>query len=437
MLVHLKDKTAGVAGDVLILPVDPMASAAEIESVLYGRSDDSAISSVDGPWVAVVDTGEGRRLYVGATHSAVFSPSARAAAASHNLIPNLNRDLELSREVDPLARNGYYAYGLTAFRGLHRLLPNHVLDLDRFESNRFWPAEAWPLLDDGPEAAAAAVDHGRRLVAGLIGAGHRLELSLSAGRDSRAILAILRPLIESGQAEVQIATSYGKDLESRTDRQAAVRLARIAGCPITLTRRIPHRADSSHARKMFVRIGEAYAGPILSARKLLETEQVAGAGEGVDWVLPGMAGETGRSYFWKWRAEDESVTVERLVREIGCGDGPAVREAAARWLSEIPESVQDRPPDVWDLAYVEHRLGGWHAPSCYLFPGRMRTFNLLASSGIIHRMLRLPIDYRRRRQVQDDMVAYGWPALMAVPFNQPTGLLDLQRRIQNRLGKRR
>jgi hypothetical protein len=106
---------------------------------------------------------------------------------------------------------------------------------------------------------------------------------------------------------------------------------------------------------------------------------------------------------------------------------PAVVEVAEAWLEGLPPGFRARAADVLDLAYVEQRLGCWQAPSTYLFPGRRYVSNPMAEAFAIETMLRLPESYRASGMLQRDMVAYGWPELLAVPFNEPTGWLRLRR----------
>jgi hypothetical protein len=49
----------------------------------------------------------------------------------------------------------------------------------------------------------------------------------------------------------------------------------------------------------------------------------------------------------------------------------------------------------------------------------------MATAFNIETMLRLPEGYRAARTLQRDMIAYGWPELLTVPFNRPSGLLRL------------
>ena len=416
----------------LTLSIHEPFTAAEIERALYGRDSRGRSSGdgLEGMWVALVfggtDEAPFRRVYLSPTHSIVYSMEQGAVATTHNLVPNFRRDEVLSRAFDPLATKSYFTFGLTAFTGVRRLLPNQYLDLDTFRPVRHWPLEAWEPFARGAEGAAAIVDHARRLLDGLSGSYDSFRVPLSAGRDSRAVLACLRPLVEDRAVDVLLSTVVGPDVGSRTDLQTARRLARIAGLRHEVRQRQAHDSKASDVLRSFARIGESKSGPSLSAPGIKERRP-----RDLRFCLAGMAGETGRSFYWGRSYSSGSgvsantVTPESLARHTRSPATDAVMEAADAWLSGLPEHVRASTPDTLDLAYVEQRLGCWEASTRYLFPGRPRVTSPMATAFNIEAMLRLPVDYRAARTLQRDMVAYGWPELLAVPFNAPSGLLRL------------
>ena len=444
-LAHLR-----AGGDVLptqriSLDIPHGASAAAVERALYGRDERGCSDGhgVEGMWVAIVFAGPAddriARVYPGAIHSVVYSPEHRAVATSHNLVPGLRRDEDLSREFDPLRTNSYYSFGLTAFRGLRRLLPNHYLNLETFDAVRHWPPAALAPLPTGSAGAAAVVDHSRRVVEVLAREHDLFRVFLSAGRDSRAVLTILRPLAAQ-DGRVKAATTTSMDLPALTDLQAARRLARIAGVPLEIAWRRRHTADAPAVMRAFVRVGEACSGPSLSAPALARTERQPG------FTLAGMAGETARGFFYRNRPSPPAgeLTPEVLVQRVRAPVTPAVLAAAETWLAGLPRGVRASAASVLDLAYVEQRLGCWESPARYLYPGRPRVASPMSAAFNIETMLRLPEAYRAAGLLQEDMVRYGWPELLQVPFNAPMGVLTLAgrvavaaRRARSRLGRLR
>lgn len=437
-LAYLSASGDAMVRDTLTLPIPADAPPSQVERALYGRDDcgQSGGDGLEGTWVAVVFGGAAAqrfgRVYLGAIHSVVYSPQHRSVATTHNLIPGLRRDLALSGAFDPLATNSYFTFGLTAFHGVERLLPNHYLDLETFAPVRHWPLAPPQPLPTGEHGAAAIVHHARRLLEVLRTENENFHVFLSAGRDSRAILSLLRPLVAADRVKVHLATTAAAEMKYLTDFQGARRLARIANLPHEVTWRRQHRTDARDVMRRFVRIGESKSGPILSSPALSNPRP-----KEPGFRLAGMAGETARAFYWgKRRFTREEITPRFLIEQMGSPMTDAVVRAAEAWLAALPPGLPGSAADVLDLAYVEQRMGCWESSTRYLFPGRPRSTSPMAAAFNVEMMLRLPEDYRAAKLLQRDMVALGWPELLAVPFNTPTGALRLLRdagRLQGRL----
>lgn len=411
----------------ITLPVDAEFTAAQIDRALYGRDAQGSTdgSGFVGSWTAVLISGSGHalRLYLGPTHSVVYSPEEQIVATTHNLIPGLKRDIELSEAFDPIARNSYYTFGLTAFVGLHRLLPNHRLDLSTFQARRHWPlAEAGSIIE-GPVAAARIVEHARRVLDALADTHASFKVPLSAGRDSRAILACLRPFATDDRIAFETFTASRPNLASQTDVQAAKRLSRIAGISHQVVEFMPRASQRTDIERAFVRLGESKCGPNLAAPAREKSRPPAG-----QLNLPGMAGETARAFYWRSdRPTAADLEPSTLVRRTSSPVSDRVVAAAISWLEGLPAAIRNAPCDALDLAYIEQRMGCWESSSRYLFPGRNRAnLSLMATTLCLETMLRLPREYRAAGLLQRDMVAYGWPELLAPPFNRPVGALRLR-----------
>ncbi|SDB61728.1 hypothetical protein SAMN05660653_03227 [Desulfonatronum thiosulfatophilum] len=436
--LYLREGQAVFPEEMINLPVRGQPSSQDVERILFGRTATGTSMSeegFEGMWIGVIFGRDGkkpfRRVYPGPTHSVLFSPSAEVVATSHNLIPDAARDIEISRAFDLPARQRFYSFGLTAFKGVQRLLPNHYLDLDSFNAVRHWPTHPFEQFEHGATGAERIVEHSRRLLWGLSKRYSSYKIFLSAGRDSRAIAAIARPLLHEDRFDFRLNTTYGSDLGSRVDLQASIQLARIMRLPHDVTKRVIRKVPRLAILKGFVRIGEAVSGPSLAS--------AATSGQGAAFSglnLAGMAGEAGRAFYWAGRDSDKPVGVEEVNKCVGAPVVESTVLAAERWLAELPAWLRDSPPDVFDLLYVEQRLGCWEAPVRYLYTGTPHTASLMASGFNIETMLRLPYAYRKSGRLQHDMIAHSWPELLSVPFNEPRGFLRfvaLQERARNQL----
>jgi len=430
----------------LTLPVNKNSDAAEFERAFYGRNSNghSDGTGIMGLWVAIIIGGSEEasfsRVYLGASHSVVYHPQKRIVTTSHNLIPGIKRNEDLSKAFDCLNRKSYFTFGLTAFVGLKRLLPNHYLNLDTFAPTRHWPTGPLRPEIDGKTGAAAIVDHGRRFFKALSSEYNSFRVFASAGRDSRAVLSMVRPYVADG-ADILLSTSVGSDLGSQMDLQVARRLARITGLPHEVKWNAnKNESDEDYMRRGFVRIGEAASSPGLFSSP--NVHKRSPFDPNTRFNLAGMGGETGRAFFWEKGIPRETITPEFLMEKVKAPlDNAAALAAAKKWLNEIPKEFREENADVLDLAYIEQRMGCWQAPMSYLFGGIRNPGGLsrpstspMAQVFCYETMLRLPVEYRASGVLQRDMVAYGWPELLSgIPFNEPTRLLRLRRFIKRSL----
>lgn len=420
-LVHLSVTGSQALPERLDLPIEEDDLPGSVEAALYGRDDRgrSTDNGVEGAWTAILLGPRGRgsmqRIYLGSLSSAVYAADKRVVAATANLIPHLERDLEISRAFDTLATRIPVTLGLTPFRGVRRLIQNHCLDLQRFEVLRHWPADDLGSEQDHEAEVGRFIAGSSRLASALSPAFRRFDMLLSAGRDSRAVLSLLREVIASGEVETRTTTSRGADIVSRTDAKIAAQLSEIAGLPHEITSRAVERPSTHEGLINFIRIGEAVASRGVAGASRLPPP-TAGT-----LTLPGMGGEIARTYFWP-SGPPSSITPGMLVRRLQAPPIPATLDAATLWLDGLPAGLRDRPGTVLDLAYVEQRLGAAETPLRYLRPGAHRnTLNLLGTTLAVDIMLRLPEHYRRSGRFQEDVVRQAWPELMALPFNKMTG----------------
>ena len=422
------------------LDINSDRAGPELDRALYGRGSDgrAVAAGLEGPWTAILLGGR-PRVHVAAAHSVLYAPDRRCVATSPSLVPDLVRNRDLSYAVDPRVTKAFYGFGLTPYHGVKRLLPNHFLDLETFASVRHWPLSG--LAPYVPEAEAAD-----RLVAGvtplLRDIGSRFDavrISLSAGRDSRAVLALCRTLVAEAGDRVTAFTTRRGDVWSHVDVATAAKLAERAGIRHQIVEGKSQIATDEEVARAFVRFGEAKWGPVLKSAAASKPPQ----GGSRKIHLPGMGGEIARGYYWDGRMpRPQDVEPPALLRRVGMPAVPETIAAAAAWLEGLPGPLRGQPADVLDLLYLEQRLGCWDAPARYLFRGGGATLNLMSTSAGLDAMLRLEPDVRLRGSFQQTLVERAWPALAGLPYNRPSGRQRLGaaaaqgREIAARIGRR-
>lgn len=407
-----------IAGDELGPPVLRLPQGALADSAML----ESALAELGGRFVAIVLAGPIARLYLDACGSlaAVYSTHAPVVASTPSLIDGREHawDQELARFLQMPASGRWYPFGLTPKRNVERLLPNHYLDLASWSARRHWAGPAKGAGEPPVQALVEAIVARTRRNIAATARTYPLHMSLTAGRDSRMLLACARDQIER---IVFFTFTRGRDT---ADAQIARTLAREHG--------LAHRqlriesASPAELAAWLERTGRCVSGEIWKIHPTLRRLDHERA------LLPGMAGEVARAYLWRPEdtAERRLEPAELLARCHLPANQPMLLRAEA-WLAELAGLSAYT---ILDLLYLEQRLGCWGGPqqyggdgysACQLFP--------LAHREIFAAMLALPPEYRRGNQLALDICRLAWPELLRLPFNQFSGWQRYPRRVAKAL----
>ncbi len=345
---------------------------------------------------------------------AVFCPSEQTVASSVTLIPYSEQtrlDESLTTAIGVVEKGGWFPLGLTCRRGVERLIPNHYLELSRWQVHRYWPGTAD--LDPGVDLDSAIQRIGDRVTRNILAVAQEwpIHLSLTAGRDTRMILACAREVLD----RIELVTINLPDERGQLDCLVASHLARRLN--------LPHRVldwveiTERDRIEWLYRTGFAVAGRAMrSVRTLSQLDPRR-------CILPGFGGEIGRTGGRNlFKDGPRKVTVDflvdYLVRHTGAGDIPEVVSRARRWVEEISYL---HPSASVALYWLEQRLGCWAAPQQHGFVGSAFQLYPFSDRQVLQMFLSLPFRYRTRETVPRKLIAARWPELLQVPFNKPYG----------------
>ena len=311
-------------------------------------------------------------------------------------------------------RMSWFPPPLSRFEGLRRLLPSQSLDL---ATGELIPRALMPEIALGadPEAAmervAAQLSTAlARLSARAEAEGEPVWLGLTAGKDSRAVLA----LAARAGAQVRPHTRLTPRM-SVADRVLPPALARAAGYAHEVHRDRPLEGSreallEAHAAGA-VSVGDAW--PFLS-----------GARDALTGVLIGghvFEVATGVALYRRLPAEEPAPadgvrTVLDLLWEPPGSDATAGVAAWFDWARRTPVAHLD-----WrDRLYLEQRHGGWFADKEQVFDmqdvARVPLLNCAATTAL---MLGLDRAFRASGGPQRALVALAAPALARFPVNPP------------------
>lgn len=310
------------------------------------------IPRLAGAFVLVTHDRLPRRIYLdpGGSLPIVFSAEDRIAAASAALFLD---DASYAARFDHglydamIAREGgggWISGTLTAHRGVHRLLPNHYLDLDSWAAHRYWPRpedfQSWKRFDD----AVAVITDSLRDFTGAVCKEFRVGITLTAGFDSRLMLASGRDVLSS--CSFFTFTAPG----SKIDVDVSKRLAERFG----LGHRVIPVQEATESERV---IWDRTVGDCMVEQNRL-THPTLRMVEG-DVIMTGMYGELGRCRLYRQDLDEinaATINTRFVVSRLTIPSYPAQLANVDEWfdgVAGLPNSV------ILDLAFLELKFGSW------------------------------------------------------------------------------
>jgi hypothetical protein len=424
------DKDGNEVGYALGWPIDESGRLVQAQLRLPFHVSENTTDSLEkviyafgGRYAFVVLAPAIKRLYLdaGGTLSAVYSARRQMAGATlAALVMDEPNHPLWSRPLGEFPDNKpdqFWPAGTTLDPRINRLLPNHYLDLHRWRAVRHYPRsrlEAIP-AKGVPDAIENIVTLLRSDIRAILESPQRLYMPLTAGRDSRMMLACSRAWRDRIEYVTFDYSPWRRKRGEQVDLYVALRLASRFGLRHLV---LPVSANPPAGTQL---------------QYLHRTGFSGGAGKSWDFFttcrehldlsaawLTGFAGAVGRAFFSK-PSDDEShrMSGAELLHRMNLPPLHRLQEALGDWLDELPDLPLST---LLELAFVELRLGCWAAP--HFYGAAPFSINLAPFSHreIFDILIRLPAAYRRNKVAATDIISTTWPELLGLPFNEYPGL---------------
>lgn len=391
-------KTETVLGDTLQLEAsfdeDPDIDAA-IERSIY---------SLAGSFIFILDTAEHSRIYLDANGSLslVYDPARNTAASTTGLLlsddeyaERFETELYKAFEID---RDGWFTGGLTAHRGIRRLLCNHYLDLKTGKTVRHWPlAEIKPT--GSPQEAIARINGVVQATTRALMASKPTVVALTAGNETRALLANYKHLKDNLTFVTLNSPGY------RLDLARAGELARMF--------RLNHRTlRYRRANKVEIESWQYRSGHCITGNNMTSHPSISPlAGS---YFVGGLGGEVGRGFLWLNANEGDRLDAQNIVDRLKLPRHPRIISEVEDWLSKLPKY---NTLFTLDLAYIELRMSCWAFAQSYSYPEVIKIYPLISRASY-EAMLSLPTETRRNNGMIDLCIRQSWPETLALPINR-------------------
>lgn len=383
-----------------VLPVnsDEKLESHAIESWLY---------EIGGRFIAIFLVDQFSRIYLDTCGSlaAVYSTEVPIVASTPSLIdsPPHHWDQELIEILGMPDSGKWYPAGLTPKKFVSRLLPNHYLNLSSWRPVRHWPKAGGLQPNADPHECAKQVINTVSNTISAVASKHLLYLNLTAGRDTRKVLACARSNLD----RIQFFTFFPGT--QTVDSYIASRLAsRFKLNHIMLQEEY---ASKAQVDEWLFRVGHCLSG------KISEIHQTQRHLDANRVIIPGMSGEIEKPIRWRDNDHEKStIDARELLDRYQLPPIGKIISRTEEWLYGVSGFNVFL---ILDLMHIEQRLGCWGGPQAY---GAEDFFKCLifpfAHRRIYESVLSLPYEYRRRKQFTNDICKHAWPELLTLPFNE-------------------
>lgn len=412
--INIKDYENNKIGILIGNPISDSIYLAEDVRVdrTSWESFENTIYDFSGRFIAIGDINCQKKVYLDAsgTLPLVYDPKYKMVASSAELIYGDSYDIKLDTNLlrkMGMPRSGlWFPSGITAHKGLRRLMPNHYLNLDQWTTKRHWPLKEFKIESEPKELISNITENVQNTCAA-IATKHTPVFSITAGRDSRMLLACNKNRIP--QSKFFTFSNFPGSVD--------MHYARIFRDDFGLHHCFlrAEKPPKSMENQWLRWNGHCISGEIWKLQHSLRYFSDSNHA-----ILPAMAGEVGRAFYWK-RDDKKNLklTANELLKRLSLPQTKKLIEASKSYINGLPDLDFF---SLLDLVYIEQRLGCWGNLSMYTGNSFAPHFLPLSSRAIFTNMISLPAQYKVSQEMPRMIIQKEWPELLQYPFNKYQGV---------------
>jgi len=380
---------------------DYIAQPALLEKELYHYA---------GSWIAFFFIPTLSRVYLDSNGSLgiLFDPDLAIAASGVLEMLELDDyafrlDDELIDKLD-IQHNGWFPSGLSAHKGITRLLPNHYLDLSSWQSVRHWPNESIvesSVADDIAETVDVINKVVKGTISSLLNDGGGVSVALTAGNETRYLLAISELFWDNLTfISVQFPNS---DLDVYTAKSLTKQLG-LHHQVLSCSKNAKHEVERF---PYMVSHGVSGGDSAVYGKSLDPLKKFK-------YFVGGLGGEVGRAYIHK-AGDDDGTKIDApgILRRLGLPIIPQLLSSTDKWLDEVKHLHSSM---IVDLAYIELRMGPWGFGMSYAsYP--CTPIHPLVNRDVYSHLLSLPLAVRKENFIEH-LIREVNPQVLMLPVNK-------------------
>lgn len=372
------------------------------------QSIEDSIYKLSGNFIFILDHYNYKRVYLDTNGnlSLVYDPElAIAGSTASSILPpeqletRFNRELYNHLEVD---KEGWFPSGLTAHKGINRLLCNHYLNLVNFQPVRHWPLSNFQETHSVETCANQVSTIIEKTTRALLKNGTAI-CALTAGNETRYILSSLKEI----KNKVDYFTiDFNK---SSCDIYTARKISKALDIKWSA---IPAIYSSDTDKKIWrQQVSDCISGNNLYIHKTLD--QISD----YSYFIGGLGGEIGRAFLWK--ADDcksAELSPQIILNRLGLSHkNRELMSATESWFNEVSKFDA---LTILDLAYIELRMSAWAFCQAYANPKKQIEINPMVCREAYTLMLNQPAQGKKKSAFIKKGIDINCPELSDIPINK-------------------
>ena len=352
--------------------------------------------------------------------SLVYSEEKRILASTPAVMQRfgtLEHDEKMCRAFSGGKPEKWFPFGITPYRGVRRLLPNHRLTLQDWRNERFFPRPDGEGLRGDPQVDIDSVARSiaqwvRENIKALVEAGHNVA-HLTGGFDSRMVLAASRDYVP----DMRFQTVSMPDKRVRLDCHIAAGIARKFDLDYRALQFLP--PSEPEVSEWLQRTGHCIEDTVAA---FCTTARVYNSH---CHEITGTCGEAMRVPYW-YSGDDQrqSLNAREFMHRFEIVENEITRKLTDEWLAALPPGTS--VGNALDIAYVEQRVACWAGPSMFGHDIALPSISPFSSARYYRAILSIPESLRARNLLAPAFVNHLWPELLKIPVNRAGGLAKLR-----------
>lgn len=361
-----------------------------------------------------------RQVYYCHDSDYIVASDINILARFNDLLEQRNEDMDDDAfefyKTDFLLKKNCWIGNDTIYKKIKKLPPNYQLNLCELSTSRYWPKTC--ISSTSTKEAAKLIDSYLRRVLKQIADVKKLSIAVTAGYDSRVMLAISHSLDIDAHYFIDKKESMAED---DTDIVVGKKLVSSIGQHFIINK---HQDSLDHIPKEFIDIYKEscfYSGETQLSTVYFYSKNFS------NYINICGVGEVGRSRFG---VNSFKPTPAFLAYKYGYTKSAYATEKSAEWLRDSAETCQKYNINPYTLYYWEVDLGNWGAVGNSESDIAIEELNPFNSHAIFEQMLGVNDNDTKLRDnlLFEQIIAQSNPALNNVPINPTNGFIPLLKR---------